>query len=37
MTELEILKTHIVEVLEGVQDVGLLDLVLKLLLADGLE
>jgi hypothetical protein len=34
MTELEILKTHIVEVLEGVQDADLLDLVLRLLLAE---
>ena len=35
MTELDILKTHIVEALGGVQDADLLDFVLRLLLADG--
>lgn len=35
MTELDILKTHIVEALVRVQDADLLDFVLRLLLADG--
>ena len=35
MTELEHLKTQIYEAVEGVTDADLLDLVLKLLIAEG--